>query len=128
MRRVRRERRAPRTDQGVTALAVTIVVGVPVGVGLWAWRERQDARFGHSLVAAGCVFFVATLAQSDNEVVYSIGRVEIWLTAAALPALLLADERGAAAGFELGRRPHILFDRDQHEGPGSAGTAIIPIG
>jgi hypothetical protein len=53
---------------------------------------------GHFLVAAGCVFFVATLAQSDNEVVYSIARVEIWLTAAALPALLLAFPNGALRG------------------------------
>jgi signal transduction histidine kinase len=82
--------RAQPDDRGAVALAVAIVVGVPFGVGLWAWSARQYARFGRFLVAAGCVFFVATNAQSDNEVVYSIGRVGIWLTAMALPALLLA--------------------------------------
>jgi signal transduction histidine kinase len=81
-------------DESVISLAVTLVVGVPIAVGLWAWRKHEDARFGRLLFGAGCLFFVATLAESSSEIVYSIGRVGIWLTALAVPALLLAFPSG----------------------------------
>jgi signal transduction histidine kinase len=71
-----------------------LIVAVPIGVGLYAWRERTHARFGRLLVLAGYAWFLAALAGSSNEVLYSIGRVTGWFVEAGLIYLMLAFPSG----------------------------------
>jgi hypothetical protein len=56
-------------------LARVLTVAAPVAVGLYALRHRTLERFGMLLVVSGLGWFLATLANSDDAVVYSIGRV-----------------------------------------------------
>jgi len=81
-------------DRPLIALAYALMIGVPVGVGLWAWRTRPDNRFGRLLVAAGFLWFIPTLAASSNEVVYSAGWVGAWLVQPLLFVVMLAFPTG----------------------------------
>jgi signal transduction histidine kinase len=81
-------------NRSLIAVALAFVIAVPIGVGLWAWRENESGRFGRLLFAAGCIFFLATLAESSNEWIYSTGRVGIWLAEACVPLILLTFPSG----------------------------------
>jgi signal transduction histidine kinase len=81
-------------NRSLIAVALAFVIAVPIGVGLWAWRENESGRFGRLLFAVGCIFFLATLAESSNEWVYSTGRVWIWVVEACVPLILLAFPSG----------------------------------
>lgn len=81
-------------DRPLIALAQALVVALPVGVGLWAWRRQTHERFGRLLVAAGFLWALSTLAQSNSEVVYSIGRVGGWLVEPVLIWALLSYPSG----------------------------------
>jgi signal transduction histidine kinase len=81
-------------DRALAAVGRALVVAVPVGVGVWAWRRRPDDRFGRLLVAAGFVWFLPTLAESSNDVVYSAGRVGAWLAEPVLVFVMLAFPSG----------------------------------
>ncbi len=61
----------------LAAIGRSLVIAVPVAVGLWAWYTRPDERFGPLLAAAGFLWFLTTLAESSNDVVYSTGRVAV---------------------------------------------------
>ena len=71
-----------------------LIVAAPIAVGLYAWREGTHARFGRLLVLAGGGWFLAALSSSDNDVVYSIGRVAGWAVEAGLICLILAFPTG----------------------------------
>ena len=58
--------------------ARVVAVGVPVAVGLVAWRRPPFERFGRLLVATGAAVLAVTLSLSDNAVLYSTGRVANW--------------------------------------------------
>ena len=75
-------------------LARALMVGAPIAVGLYARRRVPFARFGGLLVGVGVVWFVATLSNSPNEVVYSVGRVCGWLAEAAIVYVVLAFPTG----------------------------------
>ena len=75
-------------------LARALMVGAPIAVGLYARRRVPFARFGGLLVGVGVVWFVATLSNSPNEVVYSIGRVGGWFAEAAIVYVVLAFPTG----------------------------------
>jgi signal transduction histidine kinase len=70
------------------------MVGVPIVVGIYAWHRRPDDRFGPLLVAVGFGWFLTTLAESGNSVVYSVGRVAGWLVELGLVYLILAFPSG----------------------------------
>jgi signal transduction histidine kinase len=88
-----------------------IIVAVPVGVGVYAWREGTHARFGRLLVIAGVAWFLGSFSTSSNEVLHSIGRIAGWYVEAGLVYLILAfpsgrlttsfDRRLVAAAFAL---------------------------
>src|SRR5215216_39016 len=82
------------TDAGFAAAGRSLMVGVPVAVGLYAWHRRPEERFGRLLVALGFGWFATTLAESGDEVVYSIGRVAGWLVEFGLVYLVLAFPSG----------------------------------
>ena len=58
--------------------ARAVAVGIPVAVGLVAWRRPPFERFGRLLVATGAAVLAATLSLSDSAVLYSTGRVVNW--------------------------------------------------
>ena len=71
-------------------VARVLTVAVPIAVGLFALRRPPFERFGRLLVAAGSVWFLTTLAYSDDATLYSIARVAQWLFEPLLIYLLLA--------------------------------------
>jgi signal transduction histidine kinase len=82
----------------LAALARALMVAVPLGVGLYAVRQRPSERFGRVLVVAGVAWFLTTLAESDDELLYTLGRVAGWLTEALLVYLILSFPAGRLPG------------------------------
>jgi signal transduction histidine kinase len=78
----------------VEGLARALMVGAPIAVGLYARRRVPFARFGGLLVGVGMVWFVATLSNSPDAVVYSVGRVGAWLAELAIVYVILAFPTG----------------------------------
>ena len=78
----------------VEGLARALMVGAPIAVGLYARRRVPFARFGGLLVGVGVVWFVATLSNSPNEVVYSVGRIGGWFAEAAIVYAVLSFPTG----------------------------------
>jgi signal transduction histidine kinase len=85
-------------DRGLIAVGRALVIAVPVGIGLSLWRYRADKRVGQLLVAAGCIWFLPTLAESSDEVVYSVGRVGAWLVEPVLLYVILSVPSGRLVG------------------------------
>ena len=76
------------------AIARALMVAVPIAVGLYAWHRRPDERFGPLLVAAGFGWFLTTLAESGDSLVYSVGRVSGWVVEIGLVWLILSFPSG----------------------------------
>ena len=83
---------APR--QGASAAIAALTVAVLLGVGLYACRREGEGRFGQVLFAAGLCWFVASLSNSDAELLYSVGRVAVWIFELALIYALLSYPSG----------------------------------
>ena len=77
--------------------ARAVAVGLPVAVGLMAWRRPPFERFGRLLVATGAGILAVTLSLSDDAVLYSTGRVVHWGVEAGLVFLILAFPSGRLA-------------------------------
>jgi signal transduction histidine kinase len=82
------------TNPTAAAIARALMVAVPIAVGLYAWHRRPDERFGPLLVAAGFGWFLTTLAESSDSVVYSVGRVSAWFVEIGLVWLILSFPSG----------------------------------
>jgi len=80
------------------AFARVLIVAAPIGVGLFALRRPPFERFGVLLVASGPVLFLATLANSENATLYSVGRVSGWAVEPFLVYLILAFPTGRLEG------------------------------
>ena len=80
------------------AMARALMVAMPIAVGLYAWHRRPDERFGPLLVAAGFGWFLTTLAESDDSLVYSLGRVSAWVIEIGLVWLILSFPSGRLTG------------------------------
>jgi signal transduction histidine kinase len=78
--------------------ARVLVVGIPVAVGLYAWRGVPFGRLGILLVLSGVVWLVVTFSLADRAVAYSIGRVASWIGWTALVYLMLAFPDGRLLG------------------------------
>jgi signal transduction histidine kinase len=76
------------------AIARVLMVGAPIAVGIYARRHTPFRRFGALLIAAGVGWFVTTLAESNDPVLYSIGRVAGWVVEVGLVYLVLAFPLG----------------------------------
>jgi signal transduction histidine kinase len=83
---------------GLVALGRAAMVGVPIAVGLYAWHRQPGERFGRVLAAAGAGWFLTTLAESQDEAVYTAGRVAGWLMEALLVYLILCFPSGRLDG------------------------------
>ena len=91
---------AANVEGEATALAAVgraSMVALPIGVGLYARHRRPGDRFGLLLTIAGFAWFLTTLAESGNELVYSIGRVSGWLVEPGLIYLILVFPFGRLA-------------------------------
>jgi signal transduction histidine kinase len=82
------------TRPGLVALAHAVVIGVPIAVGLHAWYTGLNERFGALLAAAGGWAFLTTLAESSDELLYTIGRAAGWGMEVLLVYLFLAFPDG----------------------------------
>ena len=78
----------------LAGVARATMVAVPIAVGLYAWHQRPADPFGRLLVAVGFGWFLTTLAESGDELLYSVGRVAGWLVEIALIWVLLAFPSG----------------------------------
>jgi signal transduction histidine kinase len=81
-------------NPALVALARALMVGAPIGIGLYAWHRRRSERFGLLLVLAGGAWFVTTLAESDDELLYTLGRLAGWLVGVLLVYLILSFPTG----------------------------------
>ena len=86
------------SDPALVATARALIVGVPLGVGLYAWYAREEERFGVLLILAGGGWFLTTLAESRGELPYTLGRAAGWLMELALVYLILAYPSGRLPG------------------------------
>ena len=75
-----------------------LVAGLPVAVGLYAWRGVPFGRLGILLVMSGVVWLVVTFSLADQALAYSIGRVADWIGWAAIIYLFLAFPQGRLVG------------------------------
>lgn len=75
---------------GLVGVVRTLAIGVPIGVGIFTWKRHPDYPVGRLLVAAGFAWSLTTLAESSNEVLYSLGRVFVMLVEPTLLFVLLA--------------------------------------
>lgn len=77
-----------------SAILGVVVVAVPMGVGLYLWRQDPANRMGRLLVLMGFAWFFVTLTSSAEPLLYSIGRVAVWLVEPALIYVTLAYPSG----------------------------------
>jgi signal transduction histidine kinase len=82
------------------ACARAFMVGAPLAVGLYARRRLASRRFGDLLVFAGAGWFLAGLSSSDNDVLYSVGRVAGWIVEIGLVYLVLAFPSGSLDRYD----------------------------
>jgi hypothetical protein len=78
----------------LAGVARASMVAVPIGVGLYAWHRRPADPFGRLLVAVGFAWFLTTLSESSDELLYSIGRTAGWVVEAGLIYLVLSFPTG----------------------------------
>ena len=81
-------------DAVLVASVRALMVAIPIAVGCYAWHRRPDERFGPLLIAAGVLWFLTTLAESDSSVPYSVGRVAAWFVEVQLIYLILSFPSG----------------------------------
>ena len=85
---------ASSTTVALETAARAVAVGIPVAVGLVAWRRPPFARFGRLLVITGAAVLAVTLSLSDGSLAYSTGRVAGWVVLAGLFCLMLSFPSG----------------------------------
>ena len=85
-------------NAGLAAAGRALMVVVPVAVGCYAWQRTSHRRFGVLLILAGFGWFLTTLSESDNSLLYSTGRVASWLVELELMYLALSFPTGRLTG------------------------------
>jgi signal transduction histidine kinase len=81
-------------NAGLAAAGRALMVVLPVAVGCFAWQRTTHRRFGVLLILAGFGWFLSTLSESDNSLLYSTGRVASWLVELELMYLALSFPTG----------------------------------
>jgi signal transduction histidine kinase len=77
-----------------TAALYAIGVALPLGVGLGRLASHPEDRFARVLLGAGALWALTALAQADDSVLYSTGRVAAWIVEPVLVYLILAFPTG----------------------------------
>ena len=86
------------SQPALVAVARASIVGVPMAVGLYAWHRGVDERFGLLLIALGVAGFLTSLGESDDELLYTIGRAASWLLEVLLAYTILSFPTGRLTG------------------------------
>jgi signal transduction histidine kinase len=81
-------------DATLQGAARALTVGAPIAAGLYARSRAASARFGGLLIVTGFSVFMATLSESHDAWIYSVGRVSGWLVEIALVYAILAFPTG----------------------------------
>jgi signal transduction histidine kinase len=76
------------------ALARALIVGVPIGIGLWASGRLESDRFALLLAGLGALMLIATLGDSTNELAYTVGRAFGWIVELLIVYLILSFPTG----------------------------------
>jgi PAS domain S-box-containing protein len=84
-----------------------LIIAAPIAAGIYALRTQPAPadRFGWLLVVAGLLWSPTLLAESADSVLYSIGRVSVWLAEGLLVYVVLAYPSGRL----LTRGDRLLF-------------------
>ncbi len=88
----------PAEQAAQVAVARAFMVGVTIAIGLYAWHRGSDRRLGLLLVLTGAGWCLTTLAESGDELVYTLGRIAGWLIEVLLVYLVLAFPDGRLPG------------------------------
>jgi signal transduction histidine kinase len=86
------------THSDLAALARGVIVAVPMAVGLGTAVRMENNRFGLLLAGLGGLLLLATFAESNDALTYTIGRVAGWLVELLLIYLILAFPTGRLPG------------------------------
>ena len=86
------------TEPWAAALARGTIVAVPIGVGVYARAWRPYRRFGLMLALVGAGWALAALAESNDGVLYSTGRVAAWIVEVGFVWVILAFPSGSVTG------------------------------
>jgi signal transduction histidine kinase len=82
-------------DGRVGSLAACCVgIAMPIGLGLFRLSRRRDDRFAAQLLAAGVLWSLICLAESNDGVLFGIGRIAAWAVEVTLVYLILAFPSG----------------------------------
>lgn len=84
----------------LVALARALIVGVPVAAGLYTWGRHGSERFGLLLVGLGAGLSLTTLAESDDELLYTFGRIAGWLVEVLVVYAILSFPTGRLPGHK----------------------------
>lgn len=79
---------------GASAAVASVTLASLLGVGLYAWARDGTERFGRILFLTGICWFLATLSNTDSDLLYSLGRVSGWIFELMLIFALLAYPTG----------------------------------
>jgi PAS domain S-box-containing protein len=91
--------------RGLAATAHALVIAGPIAAGVYAVSTHPAGRFGRLLLVAGILWSPTMLAESSDGVLYSVGRVWVWLAEVLLVYLVLAFPSGRLAS----RADRLLF-------------------
>ena len=83
--------------RGFSAAVHALVIAAPIAAGLYAAYRHPGGRFGWLLLLAGVLWSPTMLAESSDEVLYSIGRVWVWFAELLLIYLVLSFPSGRLA-------------------------------
>jgi PAS domain S-box-containing protein len=84
--------------RGFSAAAHALVIAAPMAGGLYAVHKNPRGRFGWLLLLAGVLWSPTMLVESSDSVLYSIGRVWVWMGELLLIYLVLAFPSGRLVG------------------------------
>ena len=90
---------------GFTVVVHALVIAAPIAAGLYAVYWHPSGRFGWLLILAGVLWSPTMLAESPDSVLYSIGRVWVWLAELLLIYVVLVFPSGRFAS----RADRLLF-------------------
>ena len=86
------------TAPWAAAVAWATIVAVPIAVGVYARGRRPYRRFGLMLIVMGAGWSLAALAESNDGVLYSAGRVSAWIVEVGFVWVILAFPSGSLTG------------------------------